>query len=68
VRGPPWAVPLDGVKFKSAVFGKVHIRGEPSTSDGQKTERVRVVDWEHPVNNDFLLVSQLSVTGALYVC
>jgi type I restriction enzyme, R subunit len=35
---------------------------------GQKTERVRVVDWEHPENNDFLLVSQFSVTGALYTC
>jgi len=36
--------------------------------DGQKTERVRVFDWEHPKNNDFLLVSQFSVTGALYTC
>ena len=35
---------------------------------GQKPERVRVVDWEHPANNDFLLVSQFSVTGALYTC
>ncbi len=35
---------------------------------GQKTERARVVDWEHPENNDFLLVSQFSVTGALYTC
>ncbi len=35
---------------------------------GQKTERLRVVDWEHPENNDFLLVSQFSVTGALYTC
>jgi len=35
---------------------------------GQKIERLRVVDWEHPVNNDFLLVSQFSVTGALYTC
>ena len=35
---------------------------------GQKTERVRVIDWEHPENNDFLLVSQFSVTGALYTC
>ncbi|MEJ7759546.1 MAG: type I restriction endonuclease subunit R [Gemmatimonadaceae bacterium] len=33
---------------------------------GQKEERLRVVDWEQPENNDFLLVSQLSVTGALY--
>ena len=38
------------------------------TSGGQKTERVRVIDWEHPANNDFLLVSQFSVTGALYTC
>ena len=35
---------------------------------GQKTERLRVVDWEGPANNDFLLVSQFSVTGALYTC
>jgi type I restriction enzyme R subunit len=35
---------------------------------GQKTERLRVVDWEHAENNDFLLVSQFSVTGALYTC
>jgi type I restriction enzyme R subunit len=35
---------------------------------GQKTERLRVVDWEHPANNDVLLVSQFSVTGALYTC
>jgi type I restriction enzyme R subunit len=35
---------------------------------GQKTERVRVMDWESPANNDFLLVSQFSVTGALYTC
>ena len=35
---------------------------------GQKTERLRVVDWEHPERNDFLLVSQFSVTGPLYTC
>ena len=35
---------------------------------GQKTERLRVVDWQQPQNNDFLLVSQFSVTGALYTC
>ena len=35
---------------------------------GQKTERLRIVDWENPDNNDFLLVSQFSVTGALYTC
>src|SRR5712672_3075749 len=35
---------------------------------GQKTERLAVIDWKHSANNDFLLVSQLSVTGALYTC
>ncbi len=35
---------------------------------GQTTVRLRVIDWEHPSNNDFLLVSQFSVTGALYTC
>jgi type I restriction enzyme R subunit len=35
---------------------------------GQKTERLRVVDWEHPEQNDFLLVSQFSVVGGLYTC
>lgn len=35
---------------------------------GQKINRLRVVDWERPENNDFLLVSQFSVTGALYTC
>jgi type I restriction enzyme R subunit len=35
---------------------------------GMKDERVRVVDWEHPAANDFLLVSQMTVTGQLYTC
>ena len=29
---------------------------------------MRVVDWENPAANDFLLVSQMTVTGALYTC
>ena len=35
---------------------------------GQETLRVRVIDWEQPANNDFLLVSQFSVTGARGKC
>ena len=35
---------------------------------GQKTERLRVVDWKHPEQNDFLLVNQFSVVGGLYTC
>ena len=34
----------------------------------QKTERLRVIDWGTPAENDFLLVSQFSVTGTLYTC
>ena len=41
---------------------------DPARAGGPKTERLRVLDWEHPANNDFLLVSQFSVTGALYTC
>ena len=44
-------------------------KGEGSRrSGGQQTVRVRVIDWENPAANDFLLVSQFSVTGALYTC
>ena len=35
---------------------------------GLKDERVRVVDWENPAANDFLLVSQMTITGQLYTC
>jgi len=32
----------------------------------ETTEIVKVIDWENPTKNDFLLVSQLWVTGELY--
>jgi len=35
---------------------------------GLKTERVRLVDWDNPQANDFLLVSQMTITGELYTC
>jgi type I restriction enzyme R subunit len=35
---------------------------------GQRIERVRVIDWEKPVANDFLLVSQMTISGQLYTC
>ena len=34
---------------------------------GQRVEVVRVVDWETPANNDFLLASQFWVAGELYL-
>ena len=42
--------------------------GVYSKGGGQKTERVRVVDWENPANNDFLLARHFSLTGTLYIC
>src|SRR6266487_1781381 len=34
---------------------------------GETVETVRVIDWETPTNNDFLLVSQLWVTGQVHM-
>lgn len=39
-----------------------------SERGGQKTDRVRVINWENPAANDFLLVSQMTITGPLYTC
>ena len=50
--------------LKEGIAVSVHDREH----GGQKTERLRVIDWQHPENNDFLLVSQFSVTGSLYTC
>ncbi|MDQ3314528.1 MAG: type I restriction endonuclease, partial [Verrucomicrobiota bacterium] len=35
---------------------------------GQKSERVRSIDWDNPQANEFLLVSQMTITGPLYTC
>jgi type I restriction enzyme R subunit len=53
-----WALMRDGVK----VSVPDPVRG------GVKDERVKVVDWENPAANDFLLVSQMTVVGLLYTC
>ena len=34
--------------------------------DGETVEKVRVVDWNEPTNNDLLFCSQLWVTGDMY--
>ncbi len=34
---------------------------------GTRIERVRVIDWKNPEANDFLLVSQMSIQGPLYL-
>ncbi|MBU1902678.1 MAG: type I restriction endonuclease subunit R, partial [Proteobacteria bacterium] len=44
------------------------IRVEIPDPDGEddRIEVVRVIDWEHPEENDFLLCSQLWITGDMY--
>jgi len=39
----------------------------PKGRGGQRFERVRVIDWQNPLANDFLLVSQMSIQGPLYL-
>ncbi len=53
-----WALMRDGVKVSVPDL----VRG------GQKDERVRVVDWDDSIANDFLLVSQMTIVGQLYTC
>ncbi len=38
---------------------------DPETG-GEQVEHVSIVDWEKPSNNDFLLCSQLWVTGEMH--
>ncbi|GEJ55947.1 type I restriction endonuclease subunit R [Anaeromyxobacter diazotrophicus] len=39
----------------------------PETRE-QELRTIRLVDWEHPEQNDFLAVEQLSLEGPLYTC
>jgi type I restriction enzyme, R subunit len=38
----------------------------PDPEEGENTERVRLIDWDEPANNDFLLCSQFWVTGEMH--
>lgn len=42
--------------------------GSAKPADEQTTVRVKIIDWECPAANDFLLISQFSVVGSLYTC
>jgi len=53
-----WALMRDGVRVSVPDMLK----------GGLKTERVRVVEWDEPAANDFLLVSQMTIVGQLYTC
>ena len=53
-----WALMRDGVKVSVPELAR----------GGLKVERVKVVDWDDPAANDFLLVSQMTIVGQLYTC
>lgn len=54
--------------LKDGVKVAVPDRERGGSAGEMRDERVRVVDWEDPAANDFLLVSQMTVTGQLYTC
>jgi type I restriction enzyme R subunit len=35
-------------------------------AEGERTDRVQIIDWNNPENNDFFLVSQFWVAGEIY--
>ncbi|MFA6061893.1 MAG: type I restriction endonuclease subunit R [Gallionella sp.] len=53
-----WALMRDGVKVSVPDLAR----------GGLKVERVKVIDWDYPAANDFLLVSQMTIVGQLYTC
>jgi type I restriction enzyme R subunit len=69
-----WNLLREGVKVSVADSGSTPHPGPlpgrggegVGARGGQRTEKVRVIDWDNPRANDFLLVSQFSVTGPLY--
>ncbi len=44
----------------------VRVTVSDPSSDSETIEVLQVIDWETPENNDFLAVSQFSVTGEMY--
>jgi type I restriction enzyme R subunit len=56
----------DGVRVKVS-SSEPSPQPSPNGRGGQRIERVRVIDWENAEGNDFLLVSQMSIQGPLYL-
>ncbi len=44
----------------------IKVRIPAPDGEGETVETVRVIDWNRPANNDFLLVNQFWVTGEMY--
>jgi type I restriction enzyme R subunit len=44
----------------------IRVKVQNPATRGQETKVVKVIDWDHPDENDFFLTSQLWVSGELY--
>ncbi len=62
----------DGVRVDMAGRGTTTEIPRQARNDNRNEEesivRVKIIDWDNPANNDFVLVSQMTVTGPLYTC
>ncbi len=61
---------VSAVQANREVYGLlkngVKVKVADPEAGGETVETVRVIDWDAPANNDFLLASQLWVTGDMY--
>lgn len=64
-RGTVTAVNANREIYKLLKDG-VPVRFQGPDGKEETTERVRVVDWNKPANNDFFLASQLWISGEIY--
>lgn len=61
---------MDRVEANREVYGLlkngVRVAFKDPQSGGETEDYVRIIDWEHVENNDFLLVNQFWMTGEMY--
>ncbi|MBR30830.1 MAG: deoxyribonuclease HsdR [Spirochaetaceae bacterium] len=61
-----WSPVAANRKIHDLILNGVLVDLQPSKSGNPDSVRLRVVDWENPTNNDFLIVSQFTVVGSHY--
>ncbi|MEN9576865.1 MAG: catalase/hydroperoxidase [Verrucomicrobiota bacterium] len=66
--GPASNVSADPEADSLEFGGDVLVREAAHFGEELVVRRVRLLDWEDPANNDFLLASEFSVTGAPKKC
>ncbi len=56
----------DGVRVKAQSATRTLTLSQGRGSKDEEVERIRVIDWDKPENNDFFLASQFWITGDMY--